>query len=144
MKPKQPLRRTRLRGGPDPIDVQVGQRLRQARLLANHSQATLSEAVGLSFQAMQKYEAGDVRLSASRLYAIAKVLGQTISFFFEEVEPDAVKTSSSIGLNNKEIELIRSLRLISDTRARESIIELIKQTGALSAERKQDNGRKSA
>ena len=128
------MRRTIEKYGPDPIDIQVGQRLRKGRRLANQSQSDLAAAIGVSFQAVQKYESGDNRLSASRLFAAAKFLGQPISFFFEQVAPSAVNSNHNSDhtiFNNKEIELIRWLRRISDSGARESIIKLVKQMGTL-------------
>ena len=76
----------RARTVPHPIDIHVGQRLRAARLIANLSQSTLGEAVDVSFQQIQKYEKGTNRISASRLYIIAHVLGVDISFFFEGID----------------------------------------------------------
>ena len=57
------------------VDLSVGQRLRQARLLAGASQEDVGTAIGVSFQAVQKYENGENRLSAGRLAAAAKFLG---------------------------------------------------------------------
>src|SRR5256885_866973 len=60
--------------GPDPVDVHVGRRLRQARFLAGISQEELGAGIGVSFQAVQKYEHGENRLSASRLFKAARLL----------------------------------------------------------------------
>jgi ribosome-binding protein aMBF1 (putative translation factor) len=79
-------RRTVLSDGPDPIDVHVGQRLRAARHLAGLSQAELGAGIGASFQAAQKYEQGQNRLSASRLFHAAEVLHLSVSFFFAGLE----------------------------------------------------------
>lgn len=70
---------------PDPIDVHVGHRLRQARLLAGMSQDELGAGIGVSFQAVQKYEHGENRVNASRLLQAAQLLGRSISFFFEDI-----------------------------------------------------------
>jgi transcriptional regulator with XRE-family HTH domain len=59
---------------PDPIDIEVGQNLRQARLARGYSQTELGEALGISFQQVQKYERGTNRLSASRLVRAARFL----------------------------------------------------------------------
>lgn len=74
--------------GPDPIDVHVGKRLRLRRTLLGMSQEQLAAAVGVTFQQIQKYERGSNRVSASRLYDIARVLGVGIAFFFEDINED--------------------------------------------------------
>src|SRR5262249_7458061 len=66
------------------VDLSVGARLRQARLLAGASQEDVGAAIGVSFQAVQKYENGENRLSAGRLAAAAKFLSVPMSFFFQD------------------------------------------------------------
>src|SRR5271154_7637768 len=83
-------RRTVREHGPDPVDVHVGKRLRQARLLAGLSQEELGDGIGVSFQAVQKYEQGENRLSASRLFRAAKLLDRPVSFFFDELDGDVL------------------------------------------------------
>jgi transcriptional regulator with XRE-family HTH domain len=61
--------------GPDPIDLEVGMNLRQLRLARNHSQSALADALGLTFQQIQKYERGTNRMSASMLVKAARFLG---------------------------------------------------------------------
>lgn len=68
---------------PNPIDRHVGSRVRMQRMLAGISQEKLGEALGLTFQQVQKYEKGTNRISASRLQQIAKMLGVPVAFFFE-------------------------------------------------------------
>lgn len=67
----------------DPIDLHVGQRLRLRRTMAGMSQERLGEAIGVSFQMVQKYERGDCRVGASRLMKIANAMGVQVAFFFE-------------------------------------------------------------
>jgi transcriptional regulator with XRE-family HTH domain len=67
----------------DPIDTHVGQRLRLRRTMAGMSQERLGEAIGVSFQMVQKYERGDCRVGASRLMKISGALNVPVSFFFE-------------------------------------------------------------
>ena len=74
---------------PNPIDVHVGQRLRQRRVLAGLSQEKLARMVGITFQQVQKYERGANRIVASRLYQLANVLDVPVSYFFEEITEDA-------------------------------------------------------
>ncbi|WOI52295.1 helix-turn-helix transcriptional regulator [Parvularcula sp. LCG005] len=71
-----------------PIDLHVGQRLRQRRCLLGMTQQKLAEAVGIKFQQIQKYESGANRVSASRLWALAEALGVPVSHFFEGLSRD--------------------------------------------------------
>lgn len=72
--------------GPDPIDEWVGARIRERRQLLGMSQSTLGQALGLTFQQIQKYERGRNRVSASVLWRTAEVLDVPITFFFEGLE----------------------------------------------------------
>lgn len=72
-------------GEPHPIDVSVGERLRQARKARGLSQVALGEAIGISFQQVQKYERGSNRVSASKLAQAALYLGLPIQYFFSEI-----------------------------------------------------------
>lgn len=87
--------------GPDPVDVHVGYRVRLRRTLLGYTQQQLGEAVGVTFQQMQKYERGTNRLSASRLYDVARVLGVPISFFFEDLGPAQVEKRITWSLPEK-------------------------------------------
>ncbi|MDY0872822.1 helix-turn-helix domain-containing protein [Dongia rigui] len=77
----------------NPIDIHVGQRIRQRRTLLGLSQTDLGEAIGLTFQQVQKYERGANRVSSSRLFDLARVLDVPLSWFFEEI-PGDVKSKS--------------------------------------------------
>jgi transcriptional regulator with XRE-family HTH domain len=66
-----------------PIDVHVGRRLRQRRRLLGLTQEKLAKAVDIRFQQIQKYESGSNRISASRLWSLAKALEVSISYFFD-------------------------------------------------------------
>lgn len=74
---------------PNPIDVHVGTRLRARRKALGMSQEQLAEGLGLTFQQVQKYERGANRVSASKMYEAAKVLGVAPGFFFEGLEETA-------------------------------------------------------
>lgn len=119
-------RRTVREDGPDPIDVHVGHRLRQARLLAEMSQDELGAGIGVSFQAVQKYEHGENRVSASRLYKAAQMLNQPISFFFEDIEAAPVKAN---GFSDEEIALVRYYRQLPDEGLRRHLLQMTKQIG---------------
>ena len=68
------------------VDVHVGKRIRQRRWLIGMTQQKLAEMVGIKFQQIQKYETGANRVSASRLWDIADVLGVQVAFFFEGIK----------------------------------------------------------
>jgi ribosome-binding protein aMBF1 (putative translation factor) len=73
----------RRRHDPDGVDPYVGSRVRMRRLMLGLSQEKLAEAIGLTFQQVQKYERGTNRMGASRLHQIANVLKVPVTFFFE-------------------------------------------------------------
>lgn len=68
---------------PNPVDVHVGARLRERRVALGYSQERLGDALGLTFQQVQKYEKGANRIGASRLYEIAQILSTPVQYFFE-------------------------------------------------------------
>ena len=68
---------------PHAVDIHVGKMIRQQRCMVGMTQQQLADKVGIRFQQIQKYETGMNRVSASRLWDIADVLGVAISFFFE-------------------------------------------------------------
>lgn len=72
---------------PSPIDVAVGARIRALRELRDVSQKDLAGQLGVTYQQFQKYETGDNRVSAGRLWEIAKVLRTTIVYFYEGIDP---------------------------------------------------------
>ncbi len=127
------FRRTVREHGPDPIDVHVGRRLRQARLLAGLSQEELGDGIGVSFQAVQKYEHGENRLSASRLYRAAKLLGRSVAFFFDEIEGEsAIPVQGAFARD--EIELVRYYRQIPSEDVRTNLLQVTKRIGRSSEE----------
>ena len=67
---------------PNPIDIEVGGRIRMRRTLLGLSQSALAERLGITFQQVQKYEKGTNRVGASRIQAIAQILDVPVSFFF--------------------------------------------------------------
>ena len=68
---------------PNPIDKHVGSRVRIRRMMLTMSQTKLGDALGLTFQQVQKYESGTNRISASRLQQSAHILQVPVTFFFE-------------------------------------------------------------
>ena len=84
---KRPTKRTRIH----PIDIHVGHRLREQRLRAALSLEALGTLVGVTAQQIQKYELGQDRISASRLYLLADALRVSVATFFEGL-PKQLKT----------------------------------------------------
>lgn len=72
---------------PHPVDLHVGARIRLKRKLAGISQMQLADALGITFQQIQKYEIGSNRMSASKLHAAALVLKVPMAWFFEDLPP---------------------------------------------------------
>src|SRR6201996_3035399 len=69
----------------NPVDAQVGSRVRLRRMLIGMSQERLGELLGLTFQQVQKYEKGVNRIGAGRLFDVARILGVPIDYFYENV-----------------------------------------------------------
>lgn len=83
-------------GGPHPVDVHVGQRVRMRRNQIGMSQTNLADGLGITFQQVQKYERGSNRISTSKLYEIATALGTPITYFFEDLTLDQKVVGESI------------------------------------------------
>lgn len=119
---------------PHPIDVHVGQRVRQRRTLLGMSQERLASGVGLTFQQIQKYERGKNRIGSSRLYEFAKILGVPVSYFFEgmpeEIASDASaddQTPAGDVLSRREtLDLVRAYYRIPDEAIRRRLGELVR------------------
>ncbi len=144
----------RKRGSPayNPIDVHVGARLRARRTLLGLSQTALGDAMGISFQQLQKYEGGSNRISASRLYELSKLLDVDIGYFFDEMD-QATKSESPARLiqqkskraprkppksedplNKREtLELVRAYYRIKDPEIRGHVRKLIQTTASASS-----------
>ncbi len=116
---------------PDPVDIHVGGRIRLRRTLLGFSQEKLANALGITFQQVQKYENGTNRVGASRLFHIAKVLKVPVSFFYEGLEQSSEEQSEDLGaanmLNKKEtVDLVRVYYTIEDPIVRNKFLEMIK------------------
>ena len=135
-------------GRPSPIDVHVGSRIRLRRTLLGMSQERLGEALGLTFQQVQKYERGVNRVGASRLFDLSRVLDVPISFFFDDMPESLASTYGSHlsrrgtgfsemqdgftddALNRREtLELVRAYYRITDPAVRKRVFDLIKSMG---------------
>jgi transcriptional regulator with XRE-family HTH domain len=76
------------------VDRYVSLRIRQRRIMLGLTQQQMAELIGVTYQQAHKYETGINRISAGRLYQIARALGVEISYFFEDVEPGSGVTRS--------------------------------------------------
>ena len=104
-----------------PVDVHVGQRVRQRRWMVGMTQQQLGNKVGIKFQQIQKYETGTNRISASRLWDIAAALDVPVSFFFEGLDGHDVHSGGATGdmLTDKEaLDLVRAYYAIPETQRR--------------------------
>lgn len=106
----------------------MGQRLREARLLAGTSQDKIGAGIGVSFQAAQKYESGNNRISASRLLKAAQLLDRPVSFFFEDLG-GAATNSGACGFSREQIGLVRHYQQIPDDKLREHVLQMTKKIG---------------
>jgi transcriptional regulator with XRE-family HTH domain len=124
---------------PNPIDRHVGSRVRLRRMLLGVSQEKLGEALGLTFQQIQKYEKGTNRISASRLQNIAKILGVQVSFFFEGAPLGDAGVGTGSGLaesagpgyvadflsTSEGVQLNKAFIRITDPKVRRRVIDLV-------------------
>jgi len=144
------ITRRRVPGVADPVDVHVGSRVRLRRTLLGLSQEKLGEAVGLTFQQIQKYERGANRIGASRMYDLAHVLDVPAAYFFEEI-PDEIKKrddrpQDSLGVHTLEeadkdpltrretLELVRAYYKVGSSTVRKRVFELIKSLAKMDGE----------
>ena len=130
------------KGSPDEVDIHVGQRLRIRRSLLGMSQEKLAEAVGITFQQIQKYERGTNRVSAGRLFQFSRILDIPVTYFYDQF---VASTPSSQGLSDNEqddfcghvgaedlmqrketLDLVRSYYSIDDEDARKDILRFIR------------------
>ncbi len=128
----------------NPLDLHVGSRVRLQRMLLGMSQEKLGEQLGLTFQQIQKYEKGINRIGASRLFELARVLGVSVEFFYEDAPGTAsgykAQTASAGGfserpadryvvdfLSSREgVELNKAFVKITDPKVRRSIVDLVR------------------
>ena len=116
---------------PGPIDRHIGNRVRLRRTTIGMSQERLGEALGLTFQQIQKYEKGTNRIGAGRLLAVARILGVGIEFFFEglpELEPSGdpeERIMNAFMLVPESDRLVRGFMRLPDGEARRKVVDLV-------------------
>ena len=119
---------------PDPVDIDVGHRIRIERLARGLSQTALANQLGVTFQQVQKYEKGVNRVGAGRLTKIAEVLGIEVGTFFggkemlgseppKEGEASPLKLLTVSGA----FRLLRGYAAIEDSNLRRAIVDLVEQ-----------------
>ncbi|MDP2732393.1 MAG: helix-turn-helix domain-containing protein [Hoeflea sp.] len=123
---------------PNPIDIHVGSRVRLRRTMLGMSQEKLGEALGITFQQIQKYEKGTNRVGASRLQNISTVLNVPVSFFFEDApgdpstgQPGMAEANSSNYVvdflsSSEGLQLNRAFIKIPDPKVRRKLVDLVK------------------
>jgi transcriptional regulator with XRE-family HTH domain len=110
------------------IDRYVGARMRERRIMLGLTQQQMAELIGVTYQQAHKYETGINRISAGRLYQIARALGVEISYFFEDMEPgDGAAASRARELMPQQrmlLELARNFAAIKNRKHQEAVCHL--------------------
>ena len=141
-------KKTAMANNPNPIDIHVGGRVRLRRTLLGMSQEKLAQALGLTFQQIQKYERGANRIGSSRLYHLSQILDVPVSFFFDDMPHDVAAAGGGRGMSDAEqdpygpdtmskretLELVRAYYRIPDDRLRRKVFELVKAAGPKDAD----------
>jgi transcriptional regulator with XRE-family HTH domain len=116
---------------PSDADVHIGSRIRTRRMLLGMSQEKLGDALGVTFQQIQKYERGTNRISAGRLQSIGDILGVSPAYFFEEFSGERSHRSDGgeqildVLSTSEGIRLARAFAAISDGRVRNRLVDLV-------------------
>lgn len=115
----------------DSIDVLVGKKIRQQRCMVGMSQKEIAQIIGITFQQVQKYEKGQNRISAARLWRLSRALNVPVSAFFEEVEDYEVKyqnggkSEKGIRISGNAKELIDAYYKIPDRKLAKQLFDTI-------------------
>jgi transcriptional regulator with XRE-family HTH domain len=124
------------RGVLNPVDGHVGSRVRMRRLMLKMSQSDLADALGLTFQQVQKYEKGANRIGASRLQHISQILQVPVPFFFDRapgqsgVVADIVDSDLYVNdflATSDGLALVKAFMRIRDPKLRRAIVLLVQQ-----------------
>ena len=126
---------------PNPVDKYVGSRVRMRRIMLGMSQEKLGEALGLTFQQIQKYEKGTNRVGASRLQQISEILQVPVSFLFDggpsgiangahSAESASPAYISDFLATSEGLALTRAFTRIANAKLRRSIVDLVEQIAA--------------
>lgn len=117
----------------NPIDIQVGNRVRIRRMLIGMSQERLGDLLGLTFQQVQKYEKGVNRIGAGRLFEVSRILNVPVDFFYEGVNEGALGSVESDGApvmdfvsSGEGLQLSLAFMKIKDAKVRKRVLDLVK------------------
>ena len=117
----------------NPIDIQVGNRVRIRRMLIGMSQERLGDLLGLTFQQVQKYEKGVNRIGAGRLFEVSRILNVPVDFFYEGVNEGAPGSPESDGApvmdfvsSGEGLQLSLAFMKIKDAKVRKRVLDLVK------------------
>ncbi|HXQ52779.1 MAG TPA: helix-turn-helix domain-containing protein [Stellaceae bacterium] len=124
--PRRPRRRTAKEHGPDPVDVHVGRQMRLARELAGLTQVEVGRRLAMSFQVIQKYEQGEIRVSASRLFQLAHLFERPVAYFFAGFSEEGVPPAESEEYGRRDLELVRAFRAISSREVQQRLLQLVR------------------
>jgi transcriptional regulator with XRE-family HTH domain len=121
--------------GPNPIDTHVGSRLRMRRMMLGMSQEKLGDALGITFQQVQKYEKGMNRISASRLQQASHILHVSAPFFFEGAQGGHIEGSDTLSptyiddfvSSQDGLRLIKAFTRIARPAVRHRIVTLVQE-----------------
>jgi transcriptional regulator with XRE-family HTH domain len=126
----------------NPVDVQVGNRVRIRRMLIGMSQEKLGEMLGLTFQQVQKYEKGVNRIGAGRLYDVSRILGVPIDYFYEGIhaQPPGVAEDGAPPVmefvsSGEGLQLSLAFMKIKDGKVRKRVLDLVKSLAEEEAEK---------
>lgn len=109
------------------IDARVGDRIRRRRILMGLTQDQLGEALGISYQQIQKYETGANRVSVGRLYLISEKLGVNPGWFFDGSLSDASRDDiDDLGSSRLLMDFVRNFSRIEDERLKTAIVALVR------------------
>jgi transcriptional regulator with XRE-family HTH domain len=120
---------------PDPVDKHVGARVRMRRMILHMSQEKLGDAIGLTFQQVQKYEKGTNRMGSSRLQQVANILKVPVTFFFEGVPgqpridgkaPSPAFVSDFLATSDG-LALTRAFTQIKSAKLRRTIVNMVEE-----------------
>jgi len=123
------MARTTKEHGPHPVDVHVGKQLRLRRTALGMSQERLGEGLDLTFQQVQKYERGSNRISASKLYDVAKILDVPVSWFFAGLDDGKKHDEGDLLITREAAELIQAYHRIKRPDVRRNLRALTKSLG---------------
>ncbi|MGF1477370.1 MAG: helix-turn-helix domain-containing protein [Geminicoccaceae bacterium] len=122
-----PQRATNGRGRALDVDHFVSLKIRQRRIMLGLTQQQMAELIGVTYQQAHKYETGINRISAGRLYQIAKALGVEINYFFEDIDPtneDKPKKAEMMPQQRMLLELARNFAAIGNRRHQDALCNL--------------------